>query len=199
MTCASFGSFLSQPPGAIGKQAADDTSRSPRNRRSRAGQGRAADRQNDHAQPVCSGQQAGDSGSFRVCRSVRRCPASRHRWLLERRLAAHALDWSWSGFSKVQIRHLHFRDLRRVETIPDVLRPGVRVEGVVVVDRRARDRPALIEPGKPWQNGATQASMTSSATNALALNGWRLHCNAVCPHSSLGYLTPNEFVVNKHT
>jgi hypothetical protein len=54
---------------------------------------------------------------------------------------------------------------------------------------------ALIEPGKPWQNGVTErASTTNFATNALASNG-----SARAPRQrSLGYLTPNEFMA-QHT
>jgi putative transposase len=38
---------------------------------------------------------------------------------------------------------------------------------------------ALIEPGKPWQNGVGER--------------WRRHYNEVRPHSSLDYLTPAAF------
>jgi putative transposase len=66
---------------------------------------------------------------------------------------------------------------------------------------------ALIEPGKPWQNGVTESfngkfrdeclSLEWFRTRAEAkviIESWRRHYNAVRPHSSLGYLTPNEFV-----
>jgi putative transposase len=66
---------------------------------------------------------------------------------------------------------------------------------------------ALIEPGKPWQNGVTESfngkfrdeclSLEWFRTRAEAkviIESWRQHYNAVRPHSSLGYLTPNEFV-----
>jgi putative transposase len=66
---------------------------------------------------------------------------------------------------------------------------------------------ALIEPGKPWQNGVTESfngkfrdeclSLEWFRTRAEAkviIESWRRHYNAVRPHSSLRYLTPNEFV-----
>lgn len=67
---------------------------------------------------------------------------------------------------------------------------------------------ALIEPGKPWQNGVAESfngkfrdeylSLEWFRTRAEAkvlIESWRLQFNQVHPHSSLGYLTPNEFVV----
>ena len=50
---------------------------------------------------------------------------------------------------------------------------------------------ALIEPGKPWQNGV---EWFRSRAEAKIIETWRRHYNEVRPHSSLGYLTPNEFV-----
>ena len=62
------------------------------------------------------------------------------------------------------------------------------------------------DPGKPWQNGAdesfngkfrdeclsTEWFMTRSEAVAV-IESWRKHYNSVRPHSSLGYLTPEEF------
>ncbi len=66
---------------------------------------------------------------------------------------------------------------------------------------------ALIEPGKPWQNGVTESFngkfrdeclslewFRSRAEAKVIIETWRRHYNEVRPHSSLGYLTPNEFV-----
>ena len=66
---------------------------------------------------------------------------------------------------------------------------------------------ALIEPGKPWQNGVAESFNGKFRDECLSLEwfrsrseakviieSWRQHYNAVRPHSSLGYLTPNEFV-----
>ena len=66
---------------------------------------------------------------------------------------------------------------------------------------------ALIEPGKPWQNGVTESFngkfrdeclslewFRSRAEAKVIIESWRRHYNEVRPHSSLGYLTPNEFV-----
>jgi putative transposase len=66
---------------------------------------------------------------------------------------------------------------------------------------------ALIDPGKPWQNGATESFngkfrdeclslewFRSRAEAKVVIESWRRHFNEVRPHSSLGYLTPAEFV-----
>jgi len=66
---------------------------------------------------------------------------------------------------------------------------------------------ALIEPGKPWQNGVSESFngkfrdeclslewFRSRAEAKVVIESWRRHFNEVRPHSSLGYLTPNEFV-----
>jgi putative transposase len=65
---------------------------------------------------------------------------------------------------------------------------------------------ALIEPGKPWQNAVTESFngkfrdeclslewFRSRAEAKVIIEAWRRHYNEVRPHSSLGYLTPNEF------
>jgi putative transposase len=65
---------------------------------------------------------------------------------------------------------------------------------------------ALIDPGKPWQNGATESFngkfrdeclslewFRSRAEAKVVIETWRQHYNVVRPHSSLGYLTPAEF------
>jgi putative transposase len=65
----------------------------------------------------------------------------------------------------------------------------------------------LIDPGKPWQNGATESFngkfrdeclslewFRSRAEAKVVIEAWRRHYNEVRPHSSLGYLTPAEFV-----
>ena len=65
---------------------------------------------------------------------------------------------------------------------------------------------ALIDPGKPWQNGADESFNGKLRDEYLSLQWfrnrveakvgieqWRRHYNEVRPHSSLGYLTPREF------
>ena len=65
---------------------------------------------------------------------------------------------------------------------------------------------ALIDPGKPWQNGADESFNGKLRDEFLTLQWfrnrldakvgieqWRRHYNEVRPHSSLGYLTPLEF------
>lgn len=65
---------------------------------------------------------------------------------------------------------------------------------------------ALIEPGKPWQNGVAESfngkfrdeclSMEwfrSRAEAKVVIESWRRHYNDVRPHSSLGNLTPTAF------
>ena len=65
---------------------------------------------------------------------------------------------------------------------------------------------ALIDPGKPWQNGTTESFngkfrdeclslewFRSRAEAKVLIEVWRQHFNTVRPHSSLGYLTPAAF------
>jgi len=65
---------------------------------------------------------------------------------------------------------------------------------------------ALIDPGKPWQNGTTESFngkfrdeclslewFRSRAEAKVVIERWRRHYNEERPHSSLGYLTPREF------
>jgi putative transposase len=66
---------------------------------------------------------------------------------------------------------------------------------------------ALIDPGKPWQNGKIESFngkfrdeclnaewFRSRAEAKVVIETWRKHYNAVRPHSMLSYLTPDEFV-----
>lgn len=65
---------------------------------------------------------------------------------------------------------------------------------------------ALIDPGKPWQNGAAESFNGKFRDECLGMQwfknridasvlieAWRREYNAVRPHSSLGGLTPREF------
>ena len=65
---------------------------------------------------------------------------------------------------------------------------------------------ALIDPGKPWQNGVGESFngkfrdeclslewFRSRAEAKVVIETWRQHFNDVRPHSSLGYQTPAEF------
>ena len=65
---------------------------------------------------------------------------------------------------------------------------------------------ALIDPGKPWQNGTGESFngkfrdeclslewFRSRAEAKVVIETWRRHYNDVRPHSSLGYLTPAAF------
>ena len=71
---------------------------------------------------------------------------------------------------------------------------------------------AIIEPGKPWQNGCTESFngkfrdeclslewFRSRAEAKVVIEIWRKHYNEVRPHSSLGYLTPNQFKAGQST
>ena len=64
----------------------------------------------------------------------------------------------------------------------------------------------LIDPGKPWQNGADESFNRKFRDECLSLEwfrnrtgakivieNWRRHYNEVRPHSSLSYQTPVEF------
>jgi putative transposase len=68
---------------------------------------------------------------------------------------------------------------------------------------------ALIDPGKPWQNGLAESFNGKFRDECLSLEwfrsrpeakvvieSWRRHYNEVRPHSSLGHLTPAEFVAS---
>jgi putative transposase len=65
---------------------------------------------------------------------------------------------------------------------------------------------ALIEPGKPWQNGTNESfngKLRDECLNLewfrnrreakIIIENWRRHFNDVRPHMSLNYLTPAEF------
>lgn len=64
----------------------------------------------------------------------------------------------------------------------------------------------FIDPGKPWQNGVDESFngrfrrecleaewFRSRFEASVLIEKWRQHYNDVRPHSSLGYLTPNQF------
>ena len=68
---------------------------------------------------------------------------------------------------------------------------------------------ALIDPGKPWQNGTGESFngkfrdeclslewFRSRAEAKVVIETWRRHFNEERPHSSLGYMTPTEFVAS---
>jgi putative transposase len=70
---------------------------------------------------------------------------------------------------------------------------------------------ALIDPGKPWQNANDESFngklrdeclsvewFRSRAEAKVVIETWRLHFNAIRPHSSLNYLTPLEFKQQHH-
>jgi putative transposase len=76
----------------------------------------------------------------------------------------------------------------------------------------AKIETALIDPGKPWQNGANESfngkfrdeclgmQWFQNRTEARVLiEAWRREYNAVRPHSSLGNLTPAEFAARCST
>jgi putative transposase len=69
---------------------------------------------------------------------------------------------------------------------------------------------ALIDPGKPWQNGADESFNGKFRDECLSLEwfrnrteakivieNWRRHYNEVRPHSSLSYQTPVEFKLKR--
>ena len=71
---------------------------------------------------------------------------------------------------------------------------------------------ALIDPGKPWQNGVSESFngkfrdeclslewFRSRAEAKVVIEAWRRHYNEIRPHSSLGYLTPAAFAVTSNS
>ena len=70
---------------------------------------------------------------------------------------------------------------------------------------------ALIDPGKPWQNGTAESFngkfrdeclslewFRSRAEAKVVIEAWLRHYNEIRPHSSLGYLTPAQFVAQQN-
>ena len=71
---------------------------------------------------------------------------------------------------------------------------------------------ALIDPGKPWQNGTDESFngkfrdeclsiewFRSRVEARVVIETWRRHYNHVRPHSSLTDLTPIEFKTHYHS
>ena len=95
----------------------------------------------------------------------------------------------------------HLRSDNGPEFISNALLRWVTEEGIDT---------ALIDPGKPWQNGVDESFNGKFRDECLGMEyfrnraeavgvieTWRHHYNDVRPHSSLGYLTPSEFVQKK--
>lgn len=71
---------------------------------------------------------------------------------------------------------------------------------------------AFIAPGHPWQNGCNESFngrfrdecldmewFRTRAEAVVLIEAWRTQFNELRPHSSLGYLTPNEFAAKTTT
>jgi len=106
-----------------------------------------------------------------------------------------------------------FADLMQMHGIPEHIRSDNGPEFVSRAILRwlsASDiDTALIDPGKPWQNATNESFNDKFRDECLSLEWfrsraeakvlieiWRRHYNEVRPHSSLGYLTPKEFINN---
>ena len=96
---------------------------------------------------------------------------------------------------------LHLRSDNGPEFVSKALLTWITAQGIGT---------ALIDPGKPWQNGTAESFngkfrdeclslewFRSRAEAKVVIETWRKHYNTVRPHSSLGYLTPAEFVATK--
>jgi putative transposase len=95
---------------------------------------------------------------------------------------------------------LYMRSDNGPEFVSHALLKWIRDQGI---------KTALIDPGKPWQNGSTESFngkfrdeclslewFRSRAEAKVVIEQWRRHFNEVRPHSSLGYLTPAEFAAS---
>ena len=91
----------------------------------------------------------------------------------------------------------HLRSDNGPEFVSRALRKWIADQGIDT---------ALIEPGKPWQNGVNESFngkvrdeclslewFRSRAEAKIVIENWRRHFNTVRPHSSLDYQTPAEF------
>lgn len=91
----------------------------------------------------------------------------------------------------------HLRSDNGPEFVSRAILPWITDEGM---------HTALNDPGKPWQNGTDESFngklrdeclslewFRSRAEAKVIIESWRQHYNAIRPHSSLDYLTPNEF------
>jgi putative transposase len=92
---------------------------------------------------------------------------------------------------------LHLRSDNGPEFVSRALLKWITDQGIAT---------ALIDPGKPWQNGTGESFngkfrdeclslewFRSRAEAKVVIETWRRHYNEVRPHSSLGYLTPAAF------
>jgi hypothetical protein len=84
--------------------------------------------------------------------------------------------------------------------VPGEREPGLRWLADIRIET------ALIDPGKPWQNGSNESFngrfrdeclgmqwFRNRVEAVVLIEQWRREYNAVRPHSSLGQLTPLEF------
>ncbi len=100
--------------------------------------------------------------------------------------------------------------LMRIHGVPRYLRSdnGPEFVSKILLEWAAHEslQLALIEPGKPWQNGTNESFNGKFRDECLSMEwfrnrleakvvieDWRVHYNHVRPHSSLNYQTPNEF------
>lgn len=91
---------------------------------------------------------------------------------------------------------LYLRSDNGPEFVAKTLAQWVRQQGLQMI---------LIEPGKPWQNGTNESFNGKFRDECLnmewfrnrmeariVIEDWRRHYNEVRPHSSLGYMTPQQ-------
>jgi len=100
--------------------------------------------------------------------------------------------------------------LMRIHGVPSYLRSdnGPEFVSKALLEWAANEslQLALIDPGKPWQNGTNESFNGKFRDECLSMEwfrnrleakvvieDWRNHFNDVRPHSSLEYKTPNEF------
>jgi putative transposase len=112
-----------------------------------------------------------------------------------RHRSSHVIDFSWAPHQRTR-RPAFIRSGNGPEFVSAAILRWLTENGI---------NTAHIAPGKPWENGSDESLNGRFRDECLnqewfrnrrearaIVEAWRQHYNEVRPHSSLGYLTPNE-------